>query len=129
MPRAKETQEGEDPRDQPGFREMKKELQEHQIGRLKETYADLLADPEYREKLQKIKQILANLKADEKFFSIDEYGPFSVKIMGGRALMRPGEIRTIPERQKSKGSLIATAALELSTNQVSHFYSEKKTTA
>ena len=42
--------------------------------------------------------------------------------------MRPGEIRTIPERQKSKGSLIATAALELSTNQVSHFYSEKKNT-
>jgi transposase len=85
-------------------------------------------DPEYREKLQKIKQILANLKADEKFFSIDEYGPFSVKIMGGRALMRPREIRTIPERQKSKGSLIATAALELSTNQVSHLYSEKKNT-
>jgi len=85
-------------------------------------------DPEYPEKLQKIKQILANLKPDEKFFSIDEYGPFSVKIMGGRALMRPGEIRTIPERQKSKGSLIATAALELATNQVSHFYSEKKNT-
>ena len=85
-------------------------------------------DPEYREKLQKITQILGNLKADEKFFSIDEYGPFSVKIMGGRALTKPGEIRTIPERQKSKGSLIATAALELSTNQVTHFYSEKKNT-
>jgi transposase len=85
-------------------------------------------DPEYREKLQKIIQILANLKPDEKFFSIDEYGPFSVKIMGGRALTPPGEIRTVPERQKSKGSLIATAALELSTNQITHFYSEKKNT-
>jgi transposase len=85
-------------------------------------------DPEYREKLQKIMQILANLKPDEKFFSIDEYGPFSVKLMGGRALTKPGEIRTIPERQKSKGSLIATAALELSTNQITHFYSEKKNT-
>jgi transposase len=85
-------------------------------------------DPEYREKLQKIMQILANLKPDEKFFSIDEYGPFSVKIMGGRALTPPGEIRTVPERQKSKGSLIATAALELSTNQITHFYSEKKNT-
>jgi len=85
-------------------------------------------DPEYREKLEKIKQILANLKGDEKFFSIDEYGPFSVKIMGGRALTKPGEIRMIPERQKSKGSLIATAALELSTNQITHFYSEKKNT-
>ena len=29
---------------------------------------------------------------------------------------------------QSKGSLIATAALELSTNQVTHFYSEKKNT-
>lgn len=85
-------------------------------------------DPEYREKLQKIVQILANLKPDEKFFSIDEYGPFSVKIMGGRALTPPGEIRTVPERQRSKGSLIATAALELSTNQITHFYSEKKNT-
>jgi transposase len=85
-------------------------------------------DPEYREKLDKIKQILGNLKPDEKFFSIDEYGPFSVKIMGGRALTKPGEVRTIPERQKSKGSLIATAALELSTNQITHFYSEKKNT-
>ncbi len=86
-------------------------------------------DPEYREKLQKIMEILANLKVDEKFFSIDEYGPFSVKMMGGRALTKPGELRTVPERQKSKGSLIATAALELSTNQVTHFYSEKKNTA
>ena len=85
-------------------------------------------DPEYRDKLQKIIQILSNLKPDEKFFSIDEYGPFSVKLMGGRALTKPGEIRSIPERQKSKGSLIATAALELSTNQITHFYSEKKNT-
>jgi len=85
-------------------------------------------DPEYREKLQKITQILANLKVDEKFFSIDEYGPFSVRMMGGRALTKPGEIRTVPERQKSKGRLIATAALELSTNQVTHFYSAKKNT-
>ena len=85
-------------------------------------------DPQYREKLQRIMQILVNLKADEKFFSIDEYGPFSVKIIGGRAWTKPAEIRTIPKRQKSKGSLIATAALELSTNQVTHFYSEKKNT-
>lgn len=30
--------------------------------------------------------------------------------------------------QKSKGRLICTAALELSTNQVTPFYSEKKNT-
>lgn len=85
-------------------------------------------DPEYREKLHKITQILANLKPDEKFFSIDEFGPFAVKIKGGRAWTKPGEIRSVPQRQKSKGSVIATAALELSTNQITHFYSEKKNT-
>src|SRR6185437_210610 len=34
----------------------------------------------------------------------------------------------IPELQKSKGFLIMTAALELSTNQVTHFYSRTKDT-
>ena len=43
--------------------------------------------------------------------------------------MAPGEVRTVPQRQKSKGRLILTAALELSTNQITHFYSEKKNTA
>ena len=42
---------------------------------------------------------------------------------------RLGQVRVVPQRQKSKGSLIITAALELSTNQVTHFYSEKKNTA
>jgi hypothetical protein len=43
--------------------------------------------------------------------------------------MAPGEFKTVPQYQKSKGSLILTAALELSENQVTHFYSEKKNTA
>jgi len=85
-------------------------------------------DPEYREKLQKITQILAHLKSDERFFSIDEFGPFAVTIKGGRAWAKPDELRSVPQRQTSKGSLIATAALELSTNQITHFYSEKKDT-
>jgi hypothetical protein len=34
----------------------------------------------------------------------------------------------VPQWQKSKGCLIVTAALELSGNQVSHFYSTKKNT-
>ena len=42
--------------------------------------------------------------------------------------MRPGELRTVPQRQKSKGNLILTAALELSENQVTHFYSDRKNT-
>src|SRR6266542_3875978 len=85
-------------------------------------------DPEYRKKLEQITFILSRLKADEKFFSIDEFGPFSVKMHGGRALTMPGQNRSIPQYQKSKGTLIVTAALELSTNQITHFYSAKKNT-
>ena len=86
-------------------------------------------DPQYEEKLANIQAILSTLGPNERFFSIDEYGPFSVKMQGGRSLMPPGTVRVIPQRQKSKGSLIITAALELSTNQVTHFYSEQKNTA
>ncbi|KHE92458.1 MAG: IS630 family transposase [Candidatus Scalindua rubra] len=85
-------------------------------------------DPDYQEKLQEITKILANLKPTQKFFSIDEYGPFAVKMQGGKSLMKQGEIKTIPQRQQSKGSLIITGALELSTNQMTHFYSDKKNT-
>jgi hypothetical protein len=85
-------------------------------------------DPNYREKLAKIQSILSTLGPNQRFFSIDEYGPFAVKMQGGRSLMPPGEVRTVPQCQKSKGRLIVTAALELSTNQVTHFYSEKKNT-
>ena len=86
-------------------------------------------DPHYQEKLAKIQSILSTLGPNERFFSIDEYGPFAVKMQGGRSLTPPGKVRVIPQRQKSKGCLIITAALELSTNQVTHFYSEKKNTA
>jgi hypothetical protein len=86
-------------------------------------------DPKYQEKLEKIQSILSALGPNERFFSIDEYGPFAVKMQGGRSLVPPGVVRTVPQRQRSKGSLILTAALELSTNQVTHFYSEKKNTA
>src|SRR5262249_39334404 len=87
------------------------------------------SDPTYRDKLNKIKSTLSHLASTEKFFSIDEFGPFSVRIRGGVALVPGDQIRTIPQRQRSKGSLICTAALELSTNQVVHFYSKRKNTA
>ena len=83
-------------------------------------------DPKYREKLEAIKKILSNLKPSERFFSIDEFGPFAVKQRGGRRLVPKGKYPTVPLFQKSKGSLIVTAALELSTNQVVHFYSPRK---
>lgn len=85
-------------------------------------------DPEYRTKVRAIKEILASLKNNEAFFSIDEYGPFSIKKKGGRRRVGPGEDYVIPKWQKSKGWLILTAALELSTNQVTHFYSMTKNT-
>jgi hypothetical protein len=83
-------------------------------------------DPEYKEKLEKITRILQRLGPNDRFFSIDEFGPFSVKQIAGKRLVPPGEYPTVPQWQKSKGSLIVTAALELSTNQISHFYSRKK---
>jgi hypothetical protein len=46
----------------------------------------------------------------------------------GRMLTAPGEQRVVPQWQKSRGCLILTAALELSGNQVSHFYSPNKNT-
>jgi transposase len=85
-------------------------------------------DPEYRAKVHHIRSVLAELKEDEAFFSIDEFGPFSIRAQGGRALVAPGEVLTVPQYQKSKGSLIMTAALELSRNQITHFYSPRKDT-
>jgi transposase len=85
-------------------------------------------DPDYKEKIKYITDILSNLGEKEKFFSIDEYGPFAIKIQGGRSLMPPGKTKKIPQWQESKGSLIITGALELSTNQITHFYSDSKDT-
>jgi transposase len=86
-------------------------------------------DPDYREKLENVQSILSTLKDDERFFSIDEYGPFAIKMKPGRLLVSPDTYPSVPQWQKSKGWLILTAALELSTNQVSHFYSTAKNTA
>ena len=85
-------------------------------------------DPEYREKVHHIQSILAQLQENEAFFSIDEFGPFSIRAQGGRTLVAPGEMPTVPQRQKSKGSLIMTTALELSQNQITYFYSPRKDT-
>lgn len=85
-------------------------------------------DPNYREKLDAVQEILSNLAPNEAFFSIDEFGPFAVKMKQGLILDPPGPHRVVPQWQKSKGCLILTAALELSSNQVTHFYSERKNT-
>jgi hypothetical protein len=46
----------------------------------------------------------------------------------GSRWVGPNEYYVVPQWQKSKGWLILTAALELSSNQVTHFYSRKKNT-
>ncbi|RFZ92857.1 IS630 family transposase [Mucilaginibacter conchicola] len=86
-------------------------------------------DPLFREKFAAIQDILAHLGPSERFFSIDEYGPASVRPKGGRALALPGGRPVFEQVQKGKGWFIMFAALELSTNQVSHFYTRKKDTA
>jgi transposase len=85
-------------------------------------------DPEYEEKLRRVKAILSRLRGDEAFFSIDEYGPFAVKKKPGRKLVHKADEYVVPQWQRSKGWMILTAALELSRNQVTHFYSVRKNT-
>ncbi|WP_225712435.1 hypothetical protein [Bradyrhizobium semiaridum] len=85
-------------------------------------------DPDFSQKLQRIRCILTDLKAGEAFFSIDEFGPSAVKAQPGRMLIGPGEQHFVAQWQQSKGSIIVTAAIELSSNQVTHFYSLKKNT-
>jgi transposase len=85
-------------------------------------------DLRYTEKVKRITSILENLRDDEAFFSVDEYGPFSLKSRKGLRLVGPGEMHSVPQWQKTRGSLVITAAVELKTNQIAHFYSDSKNT-
>ncbi len=71
-------------------------------------------DPNYKKKLEVVTKILSHLKPTERFFSIDEFGPFAVKQRGGKRLVRQGEYPTVPQFQRSKGSL----SLQLHSNYV-----------
>lgn len=85
-------------------------------------------DPKFREKVDHIKNILTNLKADEKFFSVDEFGHFAIKMKGGWSHVKRDEKIIIPQKQQKRGVILMTAALEISTNQITHFYSPEKNT-
>lgn len=85
-------------------------------------------DPDYRRKLNRIKKILGSLGTNERFFSVDEFGPVAIKTIGGRRLTAPNKYISVPQFQQPKGSFILTAALELSRNQLTHFYSQNKNT-
>jgi transposase len=86
-------------------------------------------DPLFREKYEAIRHILGHLGEKEKFFSIDEYGPRSIRPHGGRMFVVNGQRPEYRKVDKGKGWFICTCALELSTNQLSWFYSLKKDTA
>ena len=85
-------------------------------------------DPAFREKYEEIQAILCNLKENEKFFSIDELGPKSIRPKGGRQLVVRGERPVYRKVDKGKGYFICTCALEMSTNQLTWLYSRKKDT-
>jgi transposase len=57
-------------------------------------------DPECTQKVKAIKEVLAGLQADEAFFSIDEYGPFSIKKKGDRKRVGPEGIIGIYARAR-----------------------------
>ncbi len=86
------------------------------------------SDSKFREKFAELQRILKNLGEKERFFSIDEYGPKSVRPKGGRQLVFKGELPVYRKVDKSKGWFICTCALELATNQLTWFYSRKKDT-
>jgi transposase len=86
-------------------------------------------DTFYKEKVARVREVASQLRNDEALFSIDEFGPFHVRKMGGRSIVAPGKTPVVQQRQKSRGLIIPTAAIELSSNQVTHFYSDRKNSA
>lgn len=87
------------------------------------------SDPDYREKLDLLLKILHSLKSYEILFFIDEVGPMRVKKYGGRSYSKKGEYKKVPHNQSSKGSIIFSSALSVTTNQLSWVYSDAKDTS
>jgi transposase len=83
-------------------------------------------DPDYKAKVEKILDTLQGLKEGERFFFIDEVGPYRVKKYGGRVLMPKDQTETISEPQKSRGKVQFVAALEAVTNQMTWKFTADK---
>lgn len=75
-------------------------------------------DPEYRSKVERLLDTLQRLKEGERFFFIDEVGPYRVRKYGGKVLMSKDEAEILPEKQKNRGKVLFVAALEALTNQM-----------
>jgi transposase len=86
-------------------------------------------DPDYREKVEILLNVLQSLQPNEMFFFVDELGPQQVKKYGGRSYTKKGEYKKVPQNQNSKGSIILSAALSATTNQLSWIYGNSKDTS
>ncbi|HEY3309864.1 MAG TPA: IS630 family transposase [Desulfuromonadaceae bacterium] len=84
-------------------------------------------DPDYKEKVEKLLDTLQGLKEGERFFFIDEVGPYRVKKYDGSVLIRKDQTPpTVPEFQKNKGKIQFVAALEAITNQLTWLFTPDK---
>ncbi len=83
-------------------------------------------DPEYNAKVERILETLRGLVEGERFFFIDEVGPYKVKKYGGRYLGLEGQTRIIPAIQRSKGTVQFVAALEALSNQMAWLFTPSK---
>lgn len=86
-------------------------------------------DTEYRQKIERLLDTLQGLKEGERFFFIDEVGPYRVRRYGGRILAAAGDILTLPEQQKSRGKVQFVASLEAVTNQLKWIFTADKSAA
>lgn len=86
-------------------------------------------DPDYREKTQRVLNIMRNIDSKEAFLFIDEAGPYYVKKYGGKSLTQRDTIKTIPQYQKTKGHVSFIAALDAYKNHVIHLFITNKDTA
>ena len=83
-------------------------------------------DPHYREKVQRLLDTLQSLKEGERFFFIDEAGPYRVKKYGGRVLRPNGCPGNIETPQECRGKVQFAAALEAISNQMTWVFGSDK---
>lgn len=85
-------------------------------------------DPEYREKIKKVRDTIQNLGPNDAFFFIDEAGPWQVKKYGGKSYTEKGTIKTFPQFQKPKGRVTFIGALDAVKNQITWLFTKNKNT-
>jgi hypothetical protein len=84
-------------------------------------------DTEYRNKVERLLDVLGALRGDEKFFFIDEVGPYRVRKYGGISLKpEDGEIIEEVSHEKSRGKVQFVAALDAVANQMTWIFTENK---